>query len=641
MYHPKYSLFYDFHTESCFRDLGREIDADAFAEECASCGVDFLTFHARCNRGFCYYDTQTGIRHPGLKTDLFGDISTACRKRGIRVSAYLNGGISNEEGILHRDWLRLSFDGRQYPAEKETPYLRTMCFNSPYREHLLEMIREIAGKYHPDGFFLDCFSPQICVCPLCSQKMLRENLNPLNLEDVRRFGRESTLDFAREIASAVRQYVREPLLYFNGLGYEEQQGIATYLECECLPTAPAWGYDFLPLAARYIRTLHFETAQNMTARFYDWGDFGSIRKSAGIRNDLFLGLALGLRPDLSSHLHPEGKWENRVFQCIRETYREVQKYGEYFDNCSALVEAAVLFQKDAGHFASRKYLKGAVRVLDELRIQFDVITPASDFSRYRLLILPEGVAFDEETAAKIRHFQNMGNAVFACASSGLKPDRSDFALQEEWGMAFKGECRYNPAYFLTTHDFSEDLSAMPRSLPCNGNSISLRSAMEIGAVMVKPLQNRGWDGLNASCYNPPQEITGEPFLVLRDGFAYCTHDIFTGYYAKGVCELKEFIASVLERLLPERLVKADGFPDYAKAILVEQPERNRLILHLLAGFHEEELPVAGAAVKVRTNRKIKRAVMHGKEIPFRREGNYVALELPFWRGYAPLTLEAK
>ena len=63
----KYGLFYDFHTPTTIPDVGAKFDVEAFTDQVKSCGVDFLTWHARCNQGNAYYNTKLGcgIRRSG------------------------------------------------------------------------------------------------------------------------------------------------------------------------------------------------------------------------------------------------------------------------------------------------------------------------------------------------------------------------------------------------------------------------------------------------------------------------------------------------------------------------------------------------------------------------------------------------
>ncbi|MBO4303149.1 MAG: hypothetical protein J6A21_01045 [Lentisphaeria bacterium] len=99
----KYALFFDFHTSTEIPDVGKTFDAEAFTDQVKSCGVDFITWHARCNQGNAYYDTRCGKRHPSLKFDMIRSIGEACRRKGIKFSVYFNGYFSDEELLQHRD----------------------------------------------------------------------------------------------------------------------------------------------------------------------------------------------------------------------------------------------------------------------------------------------------------------------------------------------------------------------------------------------------------------------------------------------------------------------------------------------------------------------------------------------------------
>ncbi|NLB25300.1 MAG: hypothetical protein GX820_01255, partial [Bacteroidales bacterium] len=273
IHQPKYCMFYDNHTMPACPDVGETFDAEEFTDRLKACGVDYLTFHARCNLGMAYYDTKIGIKHPSLKYDLFGQLADACKRKGIALTAYLNGGISSAESLEHRDWNTIYFDGREYREPRMTPYVRTMCFNSPFRDHLIAMVEEIAANYPVSGFFIDCLQNFPCVCPVCVREMKEKGIDYTNLQEVINFAEFSALRLSKDIydaATAINPYL---LIYHNNPGYEEQLNFSTYFEVECLP-AGAWGYEYLPVLSHYIRTLGDMPILNMTGRFYNWGDFG-------------------------------------------------------------------------------------------------------------------------------------------------------------------------------------------------------------------------------------------------------------------------------------------------------------------------------------------------------------------------------
>jgi hypothetical protein len=284
-----------------------------------ACGVDYIVFPARCNLGMAYYDTEVGIRHPSLKYDLFGKLAEACRSKDIALTAYVNAGLSHEEGLLHRDWLILTPEGYTYRPDHLDHFFRGMCYNSGYGEHLLEMLREIVRGYPVAGLFLDCMRLVPCVGVECVREMKQLGMDwaaPYALDE---FSNLSRVRMARRIAEASRAIRPDLLLYFNGVNYEDQLEWCSHLEYECLPTG-GWGYDVRPAFARYMRTLG-KPVFNMTGRFHkSWGDFGGIRTEASLEYDCLDGLSQGMRVCIGDHYHPRGDVNVAVSQLVARVY---------------------------------------------------------------------------------------------------------------------------------------------------------------------------------------------------------------------------------------------------------------------------------------------------------------------------------
>ena len=475
MYHPKYSMFFDFHTMQACPDVGHAFDAERFAEHLKNTGVDLVGFHAKCNQGFCYFNTQTGIPHPSLPEgrDLFGEVVTACNKRGIQVSAYFNCGLSNEDAIRHPEWNRIGLHGEIlhpdiYDIGWVTPYMRTMCPNSPWRDYLLKLIREVRDHYPVAGFLFDSFNAFPCICPHCVEGMRKEGMKPDSKEEVMRFAEKSMLRLASDISELIQPKENGLLTYFLGISAGSNAKLGSYLECECLPTNPCWGYDHLPLAARYFRTLTDGPVFNMTGRFNNWGDFGSLRAAPAIEYDLFFGLANGMRPNIGDHLHPRGDLNDCVFERIGEIYRKIRRYDEWFDGAQNLVDIGVVF---SGALTKTPAIVGVTRMLSELKMQFDFINAESDWSRYAVLILPDDILLNDLLAAKVEAHLKAGKKLIATGKSGLDSDEKAFSFDSIWGAEYLGPCNYDPAYFRLTGNFAHEVPDMPLAVYTTGSKV--------------------------------------------------------------------------------------------------------------------------------------------------------------------------
>ena len=138
---PKWCLFFDFHTMPANPDVGKGFDLEAIADRFAEAGVQYVVFPSRCNLGTAYYNTEIGTRHPALTYDLLPKFVSECHKRGIKFTAYMNAGLSHDEGLHHREWLVMTKNGEIYHPDRLNSFFRQMCYRTGYGDHLVNMVR--------------------------------------------------------------------------------------------------------------------------------------------------------------------------------------------------------------------------------------------------------------------------------------------------------------------------------------------------------------------------------------------------------------------------------------------------------------------------------------------------------------------
>ncbi|MFW5798798.1 MAG: alpha-amylase family protein, partial [Planctomycetota bacterium] len=420
MHIPRWSLFYDFHTMPACPDVGAGFDVDAFVDHLQRCGVDYVVFPARCNLGMAYYNTEVGIRHPSLEYDLLGRLVEACNDVGIAVTAYINVGLSHEEGLRNRGWLKVSPEGKVYHDQRLGSFFRLMCYNTGYAEHLLAMVREVVSGYGVAGLFLDCLHRTPCIGHECIDEMKQRGMDWSDTRQQECFARDSQVRMARRIAEQARAVRDDLLLYFNGVAFEDQADIGTYLEYECLPTG-GWGYEMLPYFSRYLRKLG-KPVLNMTGRFHrSWGDFGGIRTEASLEYDLLKGLANTLPPTVGGHYHPRGDINRAVNTLVEKLYTTLHKLEPWTHDAEALADVAVVFppgfhSPHQDEFVPAVHsVSGATRMLCELKQQFDVVSKNLDLAGYRVLVLPDEVTVDDPLAEKLRAHLDAGGRVVSSA----------------------------------------------------------------------------------------------------------------------------------------------------------------------------------------------------------------------------------
>ena len=653
MHIPKWCLFYDFHTMPTFPDLGKRFDIDAFTDRVKGCGVDYLVFHARCNQGMAYYNTVEGTRHYSLDYDLFGKLAESCSRKGIKLGAYLNVGLSHNEALLHREWSVMRPDGPQVVPDnvRATLFCRAMCYNTTYGEHFLKMVKEVATNYDIAGMFFDCMQARPCIGVECVREMKEMGMNPNNAGDTFEFSVFSTKRMAERIAGTVNSIKPGMLLYF-GMDHEDQQKSGTYLECECLPNG-GWGYEYLPIYSRNMRT-YGKHVMNMTGTFHQsWGDFGNVRPQAALDYDCMYGLAQGLRPTIGGHYHPRGDINEDAFRLIENTYGRLQHYEDWYDNALPVVDFAIICPKNYKEHSTLNFwnpeIRGAVRMLEELKCQFNVLSEDQDWDGYKLLILPDELVLNEKAATKIRRHLDNGDAIISSGHSGLDKDGKKFVFQD-WGLEYLGESPYDPAYLTVEKRIADGMPVMPATLYEKGTQVKASGNTQTLGWITAPYYNRGWDGEQVYYYLPPKDRTDMPAITLNGRIAHFTHPVFRTYFKRAPLSLRQAVSNILNILLPKPVLKADGLPSFGRATVTAQP--NRKMVHLLAYVPERRGEIIDTIEEPADVRNVKISLRHNNEIPlkaylapdrspldFTVNGDYVETVLPFMSGYAVLVFE--
>jgi hypothetical protein len=125
-----------------------------------------------------YYPTDVPFHHRAAtlgKRDLFGEISRAAQADGLAVFARMDSNRADETLFrAHPDWFARDTEGRPYQLND----LYIACVNGPYyHEHIPAILREVATRYHPEGFTDNNWNgpmrDQPCFCANC-QKQFRQ-----------------------------------------------------------------------------------------------------------------------------------------------------------------------------------------------------------------------------------------------------------------------------------------------------------------------------------------------------------------------------------------------------------------------------------------------------------------------------------
>lgn len=148
-------------------------DAAALVRRAEACHANVIRLGAA--RTYAFFQSKIAPHAPALgDRDFLREVLDAAKPRGIKVVPYIQSGYEN--ALLYREhpnWVSRLADGR--PMAVGRPEEFHMCWNSPYRQWKISIIKEIAGNYEIDGLYND--GPTYfgyCHCNHCRQSFHEE-----------------------------------------------------------------------------------------------------------------------------------------------------------------------------------------------------------------------------------------------------------------------------------------------------------------------------------------------------------------------------------------------------------------------------------------------------------------------------------
>jgi hypothetical protein len=648
----KRAVHMDFHTMPDIPDFAEGFDAVKIADVLSGARVDWITFFARCNIGYSYYETEVGLKHPYYKVDMLGGLLRECHKRDIAVAAYINAGLDHAFADIHRDWLVQNEDGSILQGDSTKNFFRCMCYNTPYRSHLKGEFTEVLEKYPEiDGLFFDCMVQKPCYCPTCIEKMKAKGVDIADRAQVELFSFRDRTELCAEIRAMVPE---DKFLFFNGsflsgVPYPSIMEGQSHHEIECLPTAPYWAYDTFPPYVAYARNI-MEQVVFMTGRFQQsWGDFGGYRPKEGMVFDCYYALAQSAVPSIGDHPHPRSFIEPMIYREIGEIYREIEKVEPWTLGAKQVTEIGVLFEKDYTVGSNPELLHalgGATRMLSELKYQFDIVDDAMELSRFRLIILPDVVTLCPETAAKLETFIESGGKVISTGFSGLDAGRKGFA-SASWDFICKGLDGWDNGFYLPIGDFGKGLNELPTAIYTPGIALGVGKTAKILAEYWQPYFSRHWDGHQGYFYIPYDKPNGDAAVATTGNVTHVCFPIFTSYQDNMAITYKYMLDNCVRLMLGDPLVKC-ALPSYARASLTRKDSHT--VLHLLSycpefrSMHpavEEPITLYGETIRVKAVKAPSKvySIPDRKPFDFTYADGYVSVKVPEIPGHAMIVLD--
>jgi hypothetical protein len=406
------------------------------------------------------------------------------------------------------------------------------------------------------------------------------------------------------------------------------------------------------MSVKYVESLGKDYL-GMTGKFHgSWGEFGGFKHPNALRYECAAMLANGARCSVGDQCHPSGALDGSTYALVGKAYSEVEKKEPWCRATKAVADVGVL--QECG-LASSPYDRataadtGAARMLLESHLLFDMLDAESDFSRFRVIVLPDSIRIDEALKKKLDGYLRAGGSLFLTAASGLDKERRNFLF--DVGATTEGLSPFAPDYILPRGDLQPDFVSTPLFMqptdwiPGGGASqrVSPTTGESLGDVF-DPYFNRSWDHFCSHAHTPNRtEASGFACGVKKGRVCYLAHPVFTLYARNGMVAVRDYAIKALRLLLREPSVEVSGLPSTGRVTLRRQPALSRAVLHLLwaptvkrggtwgdkdVEVIEDLVPLRGISAAVRVDsalgeRRVKsiRLVPQGVELPFEETGD--------------------
>ncbi|RUS47485.1 alpha-amylase family protein [Cohnella sp. AR92] len=632
----------DFHTSEKIRNIGSHFSKSQFQDMLRTGHVDSITVFAKCHHGWGYYPSETTPIHPHLSFDLLGAQIEAAHEIGVKAPIYLSVGLDERLARQYPQWLmRDENDQTNWAKGFMTAGFHQFCLNTPYLDIMIAQIEEAVSKYDGDGVFLDIVGVRQCYCHTCVNQLLSEGKDPRDKAVVIELGERIYANYTRRVEAAVHA-IKPGMPIFHNAGHITQgrrdlAAMNTHLELESLPTG-GWGYDHFPMSARYVQQLGYDFL-GMTGKFHTfWGEFGGYKHPNALRYETALSLANGARCSIGDQLHPEGLMDPATYRLIGAAYAEVERKEAWCSGVTSVadvgllsVEAAIGGSNGSAMFTGKSDA-GAVRILLESHILFDVIDLESDFNRYKVLILPDAITIDASLEAKLSAFLAGGGRILATGRSGLNREETAFVL--DLGARDAGANPYRPDYLRPSFPLPS-LGEASFVVYSNGRRIELAEGGEELGRREDPYFNRDVYSFCSHQHTPSMQTSGGPGITRGSHGIYFAWDVFDDYATKGSLPVKEAVAEALRLLLPDPTLSTD-LPAQGIVTLQDQAGESRLVQHSLYASPvrrgdgveviEDLVALADIRVKLRLpGKQVTRVYLapEGTDLPYSADGETI------------------
>ncbi len=569
----------DFHTAGEIPAIAADFDPARFAKTMKEAHVDSVTVFARCHHGWMYYDSKQSpqLVHPNLtRKNLLVEQVEALHAQGIKAPVYITVQWDYESAKNHPEWLIRGESGAHEGGPFTAPgFYQSLCVNTGYldflRTHTIEVMQTLGDAL--DGLFFDIVGIRPCLCAACRKEMAAKGIDMTDATAVRAFAALTMDRFKAEMTKLVRERSADCTIFYNaghvGPCTKESADAYTHFELESLPSG-GWGYLHFAVTGRYARKLG-KDCMGMTGKFHkSWGDFHALKNQAALEYEAFRMLSFGFACSIGDQLEPGGTLNEATYRLTGRVYEQIEARERYARPSVPVVEAAILTAEDPlfEHQMST-HLMGAVQMLEELGLQFDILDPAMPFTGYRLIVVPGDIRLTGAQQQKLDAFAQNGGAVIACAAGGTS---ATGAYPACYRATCAGANENYPDFIVANGDLAKTLAPENEYVVYEQGFLIAPDGGETVLSANAPYFPRKGNRFCSHSYTPSSKAGAHPAAIRNGNVILFAHPLFAQYRLCAPRWVKVLINNAIDAVMPGRLVSHDG-PSTLTVSLLEKDQK--------------------------------------------------------------------
>lgn len=535
-------------------DRGKRFDPKKLLRLCREAGVEVIEVKTKTGLGALF-----PYRGRPCPRDWVTETRALSREAGIKFVAYYNVGLDNWMARRHPEWCcvdphgkpKIGFDGYNW-----------MCIRSPWRDRVIDELRQMEQALHPDGVWFDILGAPnaygvgsydpgaACFCSYCkaAYKARFGEEQPVSSGDpairlrANRFGQEARVAMLRDCARVLRSIDPKVELGYNHAGTEDDLA-ATPQDLRDLITqnsSEAYQHRLISFTAKSL------WAMGKSFQVHTYGGFmrmepGSVdgtwcawnlipapylEVSAAIITAHAGQISLGVNP------LPDGTIYDGELQRVGRVFSPVVDREQWLAGLKSVPNVAVVYDVESelrllplpetkGQ-AVREETTGLHDALLDGGIHFDVVQSSYlDPSGYRAILLGNAVCPTEQLRASLTRFVRGGGLLIATAETSLRDGgghpRSDFGWSELLGVQLTGTSPFTEAnYAWLSDDLRGDAPAYPLLFRTPVLEVKCTTAVKL-AELVYPEGHRTPEVFTdpETPYTNFKQFTGKPLVTLN------------------------------------------------------------------------------------------------------------------------------